>query len=205
MFSLQDLLGQEQGGEATNQISQMLGANPTATQTAIQMALPMILSGLARNAAQPQGAESLSNALDQDHSGGGILSSLAGYLTGANNNVQNSPAANDDGIGILGHIFGQKQGAAAQQVSRSSGLDIGQTAQLLITLAPIVMGYLGRQKQQQNLDAGGLSNLLNQQQQQMQSSGNPMMDVVSSFLDSNHDGSSMDDIASLAANYLSRR
>ncbi|MGI8495286.1 MAG: DUF937 domain-containing protein [Pyrinomonadaceae bacterium] len=205
MFSLQDLLGQEQGSEATNQISQMLGANPTATQTAIQMALPMILSGLARNASQPQGAESLSNALDQDHSGGGILSSLAGYLTGANNNVQNSPAANDDGIGILGHIFGQKQGAAAQQVSRSSGLDIGQTAQLLITLAPIVMGYLGRQKQQQNLDAGGLSNLLNQQQQQMQSSGNPMMDVVSSFLDSNHDGSSMDDIASLAANYLSRR
>lgn len=205
MFSLQDLLGQEQGSDATNQISQMLGANPTATQTAIQMALPMILSGLARNASQPQGAESLSNALDQDHSGGGILSSLAGYLTGANSSVQSSPAANDDGIGILGHVFGQSQGAAAQQVSRNSGLDIGQTAQLLITLAPIVMGYLGRQKQQQNLDAGGLSNMLNQQQQQMQSSGNPMMDAVSSFMDSNHDGSSMDDIASLAANYLSRR
>lgn len=198
MFSLEDLLGQQQGTQTANQISQMLGANPTVTQSAIQMALPMILSGLARNAAQPQGAESLSNALQENHDGG-ILSDLSGYLSGS------AATQNDDGIGILGHIFGQKQGAVAQQVSKNSGLDVGQVAQLLITLAPIVMGYLGRQKQQQNLDANGLSNMLNQQQQQMQSSGNPLMDMISNFLDSNHDGSSMDDIASLAANYLSRR
>lgn len=200
MFSLQDLLGQQQGSEATNQISQTIGANPTVTQTAIQMALPMILGSLAKNASQPQGAQDLSNALEQNH-GGGILDNLSDYLGGGNSNA----ASNDDGIGILGHIFGQNQGAAAQQVSQKSGLDLGQTAQLLITLAPIVMGYLGRQKQQQNLDAGGLSNLLNGQQQQMQSSGNPIMDMVSGFMDSNHDGSAMDDIASLAANYLSRK
>jgi len=198
MFSLQDLLGQQQGSEATNQISQMLGANPTATQSAIQMALPMILGSLAKNTAQPSGAESLSNALQENHDGG-ILNNLSGYLNNSN------PTQNDDGIGILGHIFGQNQGAAAQQVSKSSGLDIGQVAQLMITLAPIVMGYLGRQKQQQNLDAGGVSDLLNQQQQQIQSSGNPMMDMVSSFMDSDKDGSSLDDIASLAANYLSRK
>ena len=198
MFSLEDLLGQQQGAQTANQISQMLGANPTVTQNAIQMALPMILSGLAKNAAQPEGAESLANTLQEKHDGG-ILSNLSGYLN-------NSGATqNDDGIGILGHIFGQNQGAAAQQVSKNTGLDVGQVAQLLITLAPIVMGYLGRQKQQQNLDAGGLSGLLNEQQQQMQSSGNPLMDMVSNFMDSDKDGSSMYDIASLAANYLSRR
>ncbi len=197
MFSLEDLLGQQQGNETTNQISQMLGANPTVTQTAIQMALPAILGGLAKNAAQPEGAENLSNALQEKHDGG-ILDNITGYLTGSNTN-------SDDGIGILGHIFGQKQGAVAQQVSKNSGLDVGQVAQLMITLAPIVMGYLGKQKQQQNLDAGGLSNLLNQQQQQIQSSGNPTMDMISNLLDSNHDGSSMDDIASLAANYMARR
>lgn len=202
MFSLQDLLGQQQGSEATNQISQTLGANPSMTQTAIQMALPMILGSLAKNAAQPQGAQDLSNALQENHDGG-LLDNLSGYLGG--NAATTNASANDDGIGILGHIFGQNQGAAAQQVSKSSGLDIGQAAQLMITLAPIVMGYLGRQKQQQNLDAGGLSNMLGQQQQQMQSTGNPMMDMVSGFLDSNHDGSAMDDIASLAANYMSRR
>lgn len=201
MFSLQDLLGQQQGNDATNQISQTLGANPTVTQTAIQMALPMILGSLAKNAAQPEGAQDLSNALQEKHDGG-ILDNLSNYLGGG---AANNTPANDDSIGILGHIFGQKQGAAAQQVSKGSGLDIGQAAQLLITLAPLVMAYLGRQKQQQGLDAGGLSNLLGQQQQQMQSSGNPMMDMVSSFMDSNQDGSSLDDIASLAANYMSRR
>ncbi len=197
MFSLEDLLGQQQGNETTNQISQMLGANPTVTQTAIQMALPAILGGLAKNAAQPEGAENLSNALQEKHDGG-ILDNLTGYLTGSNTN-------SDDGIGILGHIFGQKQGAVAQQVSKNSGLDVGQVAQLMITLAPIVMGYLGKQKQQQNLDAGGLSNLLGEQQQQIQSSGNPLTDMISNLIDSDHDGSSMDDIASLAANYMARR
>ena len=203
MFSLQDLLGHEQGNDATNQISQTIGANPTVTQTAIQMALPMILGSLAKNAASPDGAQNFSNALEHNHDGG-ILDNL-GSLFGGGNSGGGASASNDDGIGILGHIFGQNQGAAAQQISQKSGLDIGQTAQLLITLAPIVMGYLGRQKQQQNLDAGGLSNLLQGQQQQMQSSGNPIMDAVSGFLDSNHDGSAMVDIASLAANYLSRR
>jgi hypothetical protein len=200
MFSLEDLLGQEQGSQTTNQLSQMLGANPTATQTAIQMALPAILSGLARNASQPQGAQDLSNALEEDHNGGGVLGSLGNYL-----NNQNQ-TQNDDGIGILGHIFGQNQGEVAHQVSKKSGLDIGQVAQLLITLAPIVMGYLGKQKQQQGLDADGLSNMLGQQEQQMQSSGNPIMDMISGMMNSNQKGgdNSMGDLASLAANYLSR-
>ena len=63
MFSLEDLLGQQQGNQAVDQISQNLGANPSVVNSAIQMALPAILSGLARNAQNPQGAESLNNAL----------------------------------------------------------------------------------------------------------------------------------------------
>lgn len=195
MFSLEDLLGQQQGSDAVNQISQSLGANPSVTSSAIQLALPMILSGLAKNAQQPGGAENLNNALQQHD--GGILDNLGSFLGGGG-----SQNTNDDGLGILGHIFGSNQGAVAQQVSQKSGLDIGQVAQLLITLAPIVMGFLGKKKQEQNLDAGGLSSMLQGQQQQMQSSGNPIMDMVSGLLDRDHDGSSMDDLASMAANYF---
>jgi hypothetical protein len=197
MFSLEDLLGQQQGTEAVNQISQQVGASPTITNTAIQMALPMILNGLANNAKDPQGAENLNSALQQHD--GGTLDNLGSILGGGNQ------SANDDGLGILGHIFGGNQGAVAQQVSKNSGMDIGQVAQLLITLAPIVMGYLGRKKQEQNLDAGGLQNMLGEQQQTMQASGNPMMDMVSGMMDRNNDGSSMDDLASMAMSYFQKR
>ncbi len=200
MFSLEDLLGQQQGNQAVDQISNMLGANQTVTNSAIQMALPMILSGLANQAATPQGAESLNNAIEQDHSGG-LLDNLMGYLGGGMSQPQET-SRETDGTGILGHIFGQKQGAVAQQVSKNTGLDVGQVAKLLITLAPIVMGYLGKQKQQQNLGADGLSSLLQNKQQQIQSSGNPMLDMVSGMLDQNQDGNAMDDLASMAANYF---
>lgn len=197
MFSLEDLLGQQQGNQAVEQISQLIGANPTVTNSAIQMALPMILGALAKNTQQSDGAEALSNTLQKNHDGG-ILDNLGGFLGGDNRDT-------NDGIGILGHIFGNKQGAAAQQVSQQSGLDIGQVAQLFITLAPIVMGFLGKKKTEQNLDANGLSNLLGEQQQTMQSSGNPMMDMVSGFLDQDKDGSAMDDLASMAASYFQKR
>ncbi len=200
MFSLEDLLGQQQGNQAANQISSMLGANQTVTNSAIQMALPMILSGLANQASTPQGAQNLDRAIEQDHSGG-LLDNLMGYLGGGMSQPQET-SRETDGTGILGHIFGQKQGAVAQEVSKNTGLDIGQVAQLLITLAPMVMGYLGKQKQQQNLGADGLSSLLQNKQQQIQSSGNPMIDMVSGMLDQNQDGSPMDDLASMAANYF---
>ncbi len=64
MFSLEDLLGQQQGNQAVDQISNMLGTNQTVTNSAIQMALPMILSGLANQAATPQGAQNLNNAIE---------------------------------------------------------------------------------------------------------------------------------------------
>jgi len=47
--------------------------------------------------------------------------------------------------------------------------------------------------------------MLQGQQQQMQSSGNPMMDMISGFLDKDKDGSSMDDLASMAASYMQKR
>ena len=197
MFSLEDLLGQQQGNQAVEQISQSLGANPTVTNNAFQIALPMILAALAKNAQEPQGAESLANTLEKNHDGG-ILDNLGGFL---NANSQ----TNDDGIGILSHIFGNKQGAVAHQVAEKSGLDIGQVAQLLITLAPIVMGFLGKKKVEQNLDANGLSHMLGEQQQTMQASGNPMMDMISGFLDKDNDGSAIDDLSSMAASYFQRR
>ena len=203
MFSLEELLGQQQGSQAVDQISQTVGAEPNMVNTGIQMALPALINGLANNAATPQGAENLNNALDQ-HDGGildnlGGLGSLAGAIFGGGQPA--SPQLNAGGI--LGHILGGSQGQVTQQISNESGLGMGQVAQILMLLAPLVMAYLGRQKQQNNLDAGGLSEVLGQQQQQIQQS--PQGGFLQNMLDSDNDGSITDDIASMAFKYMTNR
>jgi hypothetical protein len=209
MFSLQDLLGAEQGDRAVQEISNNVGAEPSAVNTAIQAALPMLISHLANNASTPEGAQSLDTALEQDHSGGGILNNiggLAGMIFGGGG--QTALPRQADAGGILGHILGGNQGAVAQQVSNQSGLGMGQVAQILMFLAPIVMGYLGRQKTEQGVGAEGLGGLLGGllggQQAQQSSTGSSMLDMASGMLDRDHDGSSMDDIASMAFNYFKK-
>jgi hypothetical protein len=198
MFSLQDLLGQEQGNTALEQISQSTGLDTSAASSVIQTALPHILGGLANNAATPEGAESLNNALQQHHDGGLLdnLGSLGSMIFGAQETE--APAPQVDGGGILGHIFGNSQGQVAQEVSNKTGVNTGQVAQVLMMLAPIVMSYLGRRKQQQGVDAGGLGGLLGGL---LGGQGGS----VGSILDRDGDGSSMDDIASMAFNYLKNR
>jgi hypothetical protein len=205
MFSLEDLLGQQQGNQAVDQISQQVGAQQSVVNSAIQMALPMILNQMANNTATTQGAESLNNALEKDHSGNlldsfGGLGGLASAILGGG---QSAPPKQADAGGILGHIFGSNQGQVAQQVSNQSGLNTGQVAQILMFLAPLVMNYLGSKKQEQGLDAGGLQNMLGQQQQQIQQS--PQGGFLNSMLDRDGDGSTMDDIASMAMNYITNR
>lgn len=107
MFSLQDLLGQQQGNEAVDNISHTVGAEPSAVNTAIQYALPAILGGLVNNASSPKGAQSLDNALANDHDGG-ILSNLGGLGSLIFDQSTPTPREADSG-GILGHILGGSQ------------------------------------------------------------------------------------------------
>ena len=200
MFSLEDLLGQQQGHAAADQISQNLGADKGTVNNAIQMALPVILGGLANNVQGQEGAAGLNRALENDHDGS-LLNSLSDYLQGGVPSPERADRQTN-GAGILEHVLGNNQGQAAQEISKNTGLNTGQAANLLITLAPIVMAYLGKQKNQNDLGAGGLSDLILGQQQQAQSTGNPMIDMASAWLDKDGDGSAMDDLASMAAGYF---
>ena len=203
MFSLEDLLGQEQGSAAVGQISQTAGLDPSTTASVIQTALPAILGGLANNAATPDGAESLNNALDQHHDGSLLdnLGGLSSMIFGGD--AQAAPPPQADAGGILGHIFGNSQGQVAQQVSNQTGVSTGQVAQVLMMLAPIVMSYLGRQKQQQGVDAGGLGGLIGGLLGgQSSAAAGGIGGLASSMLDRDHDGSALDDIASMAFSYF---
>jgi hypothetical protein len=64
------------------------------------------------------------------------------------------------------------------------------------------MASLGRAQQENGLDASGLANLLNGQQQEAQATAPDAMSMLSSMLDQNKDGSSMDDLQRMAANFF---
>lgn len=197
MLSLQDLLGQEQGDQAVDQISQGTGVESSLVSSAVQAALPHILGGLANNAGTPDGAESLNNALEQHD--GSLLDNLGGLASSVLGGGASSPQT--DGGDILGHVLGSSQEAVTQDVSQKTGLGSGQVIQILMMLAPIVMAYLGRQKQQTGGGAGALGALIGGLlggQQQSASGG--ILGMAEGMLDRDHDGSALDDLASAAFN-----
>ena len=197
MFSLQDLLGQDQGDQALGQISQNIGAEPSLTSSAISMALPMLINAMG-NKAQSGDAGELTNAITQND--GGLLSNLGGLGSLLGGGGQSSAASS-----ILGMLLGGNQSNAANQISQHSGLGVGQVANLLMMLAPLVMSYFGKQQSQQGLNTGGILDMLTGHQQQVQQAPQANQGILGSLLDSNHDGSSMDDIASMALKYMTNR
>jgi hypothetical protein len=80
-------------------------------------------------------------------------------------------------------------------------MDQSSAGGLLETLAPLVMGSLGRAQEQNGLDASGLSNYLSAQHE-AQATAPGAMSVLSSMLDQNKDGSSMDDLQRMAASFF---
>jgi len=64
-----------------------------------------------------------------------------------------------------------------------------------------VMGAVGREQQQNALDANGLSEFL-AQQQQAQPAAPGLLGSISSMLDSNRDGNVADDLSRIAGNFF---
>jgi hypothetical protein len=186
-MSLLDMLQQQLGSGAVNQISRKLGADPGTTGNAIDAALPLLLTAMARNAAQGSQAQSLDTAVSQDHDGS-ILDDVPGYL----NQAERGP-----GAGILRHVLGGKQQTVQTGLSQATGLDSGKTAQLLTMLAPLVMGALGRAKREKQLDTNGLSTLLTGEQERLRETAPGVMGALSRFLDHDNDGSVMDDVSGM--------
>lgn len=180
--------------DVVNQLSQQTGAAPEQTATAAQGIFSTLISGLAKNASTESGATGILGALDRDHDGS-ILNDVMGLVAG----MQGGGATN--GAGILNHVLGGQQQNAAQMLSQTSGVSQNGIMDMMIKLAPMVMGVLGQQHQQQGgLNASALSGLLGNAVQTQ--SSNPLMQMATQFLDKNGDGSAMDEIMGMVGSKL---
>ena len=189
-MALMDMLTQTLGTTAVNHMAKKMGVDSKLTRAAISLAVPMLIKSMAKNASSRDGARSLNNALERDHDGS-LLSDLTGFLDG--NRQQNKTT---DGAGILRHLLGDRRSNVEQVISRDTGLDSNTTQGLLETLAPIVLGQLGKQKREQNLDDFDIAMLLKDAQHRQELDQTPeQRGFLNSLLDKDGDGKIDADIA----------
>jgi len=195
---LTNLLQGQLSDELIGQLSQQIGGeDKEKTATAASGIVTTLMGALAKNAQSQEGAQSLNQALEQDHDGS-ILDDVAGMITGSTQPENNRMV---NGSGILKHVLGGKQSGAVEMISKMSGLDQNKTGSLMSMLAPLVMGALGKTKRDQGLDIGGLTQILTGAVSQ-QKGDNPTMDLALRFLDSDGDGSVIDDVANIGMKML---
>ena len=206
---LLDALMQQLQGAPLQQLAQQLGTSSSQVESAVGPALSLLLDGLGRNAAQPEGASALLQAWQQGHASHGTAASASaapqgalGALGGLGDLLGNvlagagagaSPRAGgasgmEAGAAILGQILGGQRQQAESQLGERSGLG-AQAGQLLALLAPIVMQFLAQRAAAGQLDASSLGNALGQEPSRPPQ---PPADVAGSLLtgllDQNRDG-----------------
>lgn len=197
-MGLIDLLTGNTGNQVAEQAETKFGISKTQVIALLAVAAPLIISYLRKKSQDANEAEALNNALDKDHDGS-IL-----------DDVSQADARQSEGGSILNHIFGEEKPNVENRLSQNTGISIDKIGPILSMLAPVIMGYIGKEKQQNNVGAGGLGDLLggilgnasNESQQQQssplndilgsvlgggnsQSSGNPLNDIIGNVLGGN--------------------
>jgi hypothetical protein len=191
-MNILELLQGQMGPQVLEQLGRQIGVQDTRqVQAASNGILQTVLTALNRNTATPGGLNALVSALDRDHDGS-VIDDLMGFVTGAMQ-PRNASAAN--GNGILGHILGGMQGNVVDMIGRMSGLDKSKVGKLAMILAPMVLGALGKQRQQNGINVGGIGDLLKRTVQATTTQQPATAGLLQKFLDRNGDGSVIDDIA----------
>jgi hypothetical protein len=173
------------GGGAVKQLSRNFGLDSDQTSSAISNLLPALGQGLARNASQPGGLESLLGALSSGRHERYVddLETL-----GSQDTVR-------DGNGILGHILGSKDVSRRVAGRAASATGVGESVlkKMLPVVAAMAMGALSKQR------AGGNVQALNNTPAQ-----EGLMGMLGQFLDADKDGSVVDDVLGMASKFLKK-
>lgn len=185
MASILDLLNTQMGEQLVNKASSKTSEDKGKVNSALGMALPLILGAMKRNAKDPQGAESLNKALQSEKHNGDILNNIEN---------RNTEELTGEGSKILNHVLGSKQSGISKTVASALNMDENSVNKILEMAAPVVMGLLGQQKRKDNVDSSGLSGLLGSV---MGSNSSHDQSLVETLLDGDGDGSVVDDVAGM--------
>lgn len=195
-MSLIDLITGNAGTQVAEQAENKFGIQKNQVIALLAVAAPLVISYLRNKSQDANEAEALNRALDRDHDGSVL------------NDPSQLEARQQEGSSILDHIFSGQKAQVENSLSEQTGISMNKIGPILGMLAPLIMGYIGREKQSNGVNSGGLGDLLggilggaqNQAQaqpsnpindilgqvlgggQQQQSSGNPLNDILGQVL-----------------------
>lgn len=190
-MSLLDLITGSTGNQVAQDAENKFGISKGQMITLAAVAVPLIVMYLKNKSENAEEAESLNKALDKDHNGS-IL-----------NNPSQALEKESEGNSILDHIFGAKKSAVESSLASQTGISMSTIGPLLATLAPIVMGYIGKQKQESGVSSGGglsalLGGILGKASSDAQAEpNNPLNDILGGLLgggNSQSGGNNLNDI-----------
>mgnify|MGYP001819145987 CR=1 FL=1 len=177
-MNLLNILLDSQNSPAIGQLARNFGVSESAARDAISEMAPALTRGMQHNISNPQGLEALMGALTKGNH--------QRYIDHPESLGDADTVA--DGNAILGHMLGSKD--VSRQVTRhaaaTTGLDDGLLKKMLPVLASMVMGSMSKQATAGtmaggNAAAGGL---------------------LTQLLDSDKDGSVIDDILGMAGRFI---
>jgi len=187
-MTLQDLLNQAENDGTLDQIAQQLGIDKDLARQGMAQLAPSIARGMQRNA-----------------DAGGSLTDLIGMLGGAQRGPAATAGMGGAGNDILGQIFGNKDVSrnVAGHAAEQTGIDSSLLRRMLPLIASAVVMLISRRMSQgggttptgmPGTGAGARAGAAPQ--------GGSGIDILTSLLDQNHDGSAVDDLLNLARKFF---
>jgi len=195
-MNLMDIIQSQMSDELVAGLSSQLGvSDKDTTKNAAMGAVATLINALTKNASSNEGLQSLNGAVERDHDGS-IMNNVVEMLTGKGqtNNLIN-------GAGILRHVLGGKQSGVIDILANMTGLNKNSSANLMMQMAPLVLGALGKQKKKQGLDAQGLFGLLRQSKEEVQQRDSNA-NIFEKILDQDGDGKISDDLMGMGMKVL---
>jgi len=176
--------------QIVGQLSKQFGLSTDQAKSAMGPMLGSISKALSGNMKQEGGLEALMGSLNK--------STHEAYLENPENIA--SQTAEQDGISVLQSLFGNKEGSreVAKAAAEKSGVDYGITKKILPLLGSLAMGAMTGQAR----NTGFLSqfaNLLGGSSAQVE---NNQLSGFLRFLDTDGDGSVVDDIMRMSGKFL---
>ena len=152
------------GPQVSSQLAGALGIKKQQASQIIPSVLPLIMGGMKRQMQTQGGAERANHILNK-YGSPSVLDNIGDLFA--------AKAAEQTADPRLGGLLGDAGVSAASTLAGKFKLDSGTIMKVIVMLAPIVLGYLSRKRDQGGMGAGG----------------------IGSLIDQNGDGSVLDDVA----------